>query len=151
MFVGALSNGCDIWEAKTSFYEAMPEAPSVLLTPALLTLISCQSLLSPFCLTNPPGLYNSSHFPMSLGGFRKKTETEAQEQISLWIRGRPQKVRTETFLNKIATPTPGLISPGCPCRDISCSSQVTVVMGAGECKFHGLAAHVCIGVPQEWL
>lgn len=40
VFVGALSNGCDIWEAKSSFYEATPETPSVLLMPVLLTLIS---------------------------------------------------------------------------------------------------------------
>lgn len=62
--------GVDIWEAKTSFFEAMPEAPSLLLTPILLTLISCQYLPSPFCLAYPPGLYHPSHLLMSLSDFR---------------------------------------------------------------------------------
>jgi len=71
----------------------MLEAPAVLLTPVLLPLISCQPLPSPSWLVNPSGSSNYPHLSMSLGGFREKTEGEAQEQISLWVRGREQKER----------------------------------------------------------
>lgn len=74
----AVGNGWDVWEGRTRFSEAMLEAPSVLLAPVLLTLISCQSFPSPFCLANPSGSSNTPHLPVSLSGFREKTEGEAQ-------------------------------------------------------------------------